>query len=365
MMVKETYPGLLPMQIAKHYGFPLQYTGKEQSIAIISLGGEINMDELKKDFQAMRVPMPDIKVVLVEPESITTEQNQMPSGETHLDVEVIGSICPEAKITIYRGPNPSGLAAAVKKAVADKNSVISISWGASEISSDHNSEMESVLENAIKEGVTVCVSAGDGGSSDSRNVADADGKAHVGYPASSHHVLACGGTELLMKNGERSEVVWNNSNIGRGATGGGVSQLFGLPSWQSSAGIKIPSINTGKIGRVIPDVAGLAAGGDWKIYQSDKAVLIGGTSAVAPLWASLIALINEARAESGKSQLGFVNERLYDLAANGDLFTDITIGNNKSAPNYPGYDATSGFDACSGWGTPIGSKLFEALTKLE
>lgn len=366
-MSQEYFSGWLPLQVAKHYDFPLQYTGKGQSVAIISLGGEINSDELKKDFMAMRVPPPDIKVVLVNPNSITPQQNKQPSGETHLDVEVIGSICPDADITIYRGPNPLGLASTVKKAVDDNNSVISISWGGSETLFDVDSEMETVLLSAQNKGITVCAAAGDGGSANvlslNSNALANDTKAHVSYPASSQYVLACGGTELLLENEKKTEVVWNNTSSKRGATGGGVSALFNLPAWQTIAA-DIVSANNGKTGRVIPDVAGIAAGGDWKIYQSNKEEMIGGTSAVAPLWASLIVLINEARSHAGKSPLGFINERLYDLARKGDLFNDISHGNNRSAPNHPGYQAKTGFDACSGWGTPIGSRLLEALANL-
>lgn len=382
-MAKEIFPGWLPLQMAKQYKFPLQFTGKGQTIAIISLGGEINMNELKEDFRALRVPMPNIKVVSVDPDSITSEQNSMPSGETHLDVEIIGSVCPQSEITIYRGAPPFGFAQTVNKAIADKNSVISISWGFPEWAADKITkseekryfkkwveECEAVFEHAKNEGITVCAAAGDGGSSGASFVKGElqlppDRKAGVVYPASSQYILACGGTELLLKNGEAKETVWNNSRRGGGASGGGVSEWFDLPAWQSNAGINIPSVNTGKMGRVIPDVAGLAALRDWDFYQSGEVKPSGGTSAVAPLWASFIALINDARVESGKSQLGFINERLYDLAVQGGLFNDITVGDNKPTHDYPGYVATPGFDACSGWGTPIGPRLFQALTILE
>ncbi|MCP5052713.1 MAG: S8 family serine peptidase [bacterium] len=368
---KQIFPNWLPVQVAQFYEFPMEFTGKGQTIAIISLGGPINMNELEKDFHAMRVPMPDIKTVDVDPDSITSQQNDMGSIETHLDLEVVGSICPGADITIYRGPNPSGLADTVKKAVEDKNSIISISWGTPETFLDKNGEMETVLENAKSQGITVCAAAGDGGSSDERDpktgdsIPAFDNKAHPNYPASSAYVLACGGTQLVSENSIWKEVVWNTQGKGGGAGGGGVSDLFNLPSWQSDAGINIPSANNGNIGRVLPDVAGLASGGDWKIYQSGRGKLVGGTSAVTPLWASLIALINEKREQAGKAPLGFINERLYQLARQGGLFNDITQGNNRPTPDYPGYEAAPGFDACSGWGTPIGSKLVEALTNLD
>jgi len=370
-MIYEIPTKLTPVQLAHFYDFPLKYTGKGQSIAIISLGGQLNMDELKQDFHALRVAYPSIGVVDVDPENISARQNGMGTGETHLDVEVIGCICPDATITIYRGSNPRGFTTAIARAIEDDCSVISISWGGPEQPGAAQGPMEQVLQQAVDKGITVCAAAGDGGSSDHRNdrgaaAPAADDRAHVDYPASSPLVLACGGTELLTENGLYGEAVWNNSSRGGGAGGGGVSEVFARPDYQTSAGIDIRSANTGEPGRVVPDVAGLAAGGDWKIYESRKNELIGGTSAVAPLWASLIALVNERRAAAKKARLGFINERLYQLAAQGGgLLRDVRMGNNRSAEGYPGYDAVEGFDACTGWGTPVGSKLAEALFNLD
>lgn len=369
--MKELFPSWSPLQVAKHYGFPVErYSGKGQHVAVISLCGPVNMSELKKDFDGLKVPMPEISEHRVMPESITAAQNQMSSGESHLDVEVIGSICPDAEITIYRGPNPQGFTAAVKKAVGDHQSVIAISWGCSETTLPGCAEMEATLRQARENGLTVCAASGDWGSSNARNnsgVAGAapDGKAHLEYPASSPLVMSCGGTELVSKDGRKTEIVWNNSQRGSGAAGGGVSDVFPLPEWQARAGIQIPSVNTGKPGRVSPDVAGLAAGGDWMIYEDSKPRPTGGSSAVAPLWAAFITLVNEARTAAGKTRLGFVNERLYALAAEGGLFKDIVIGTNRPTADDPGYDACKGFDACTGWGTPIGAKLFDALFGLD
>ena len=367
-MAQETFPGWLPTQIGNHYGFPLkQYTGEGQSIGIISLGGEIDMNELAGDFRAMRIPMP--KVSVWSQPGILPRQNAQPTGETHLDVEVIGVLCPDADITIYRGINPTGFATAIQQAVDDRCNVISISWGGPERA--QNPEMEAAFQQARDQGTTVTVASGDAGSSDERGpggrpVPAPGDVAQVDYPASSPLVLACGGTELVLQNGQHTEWVWNNASRGGGAGGGGVSRLFDVPDYQSQAGIDIPSANDGGSGRVVPDVAGLAASGDWEIFQSGQGELIGGTSAVAPLWASLIALINEGRAQQGKAALGFVNDRLYALAARGGgLFHDVVDGNNSIADGYPGYEATEGFDACSGWGTPIGPRIVEALLALD
>lgn len=372
-MDKQVFPGWLPIQVAKHYDFPLaELDGEGQTVAIISLGGKLNLAELRSDFKTMRVPMPKLKLKDIDAKNISDKQNNGPTDETHLDLEVIGTICSEAKITIYRAPNDGGpgFTAAIEAAIADDNSVISISWGRREFDDDKNSQMEKALRKAKKQGITVCVASGDGGSSAHRDGLHAipapDEKAHVEYPASSPYVLSCGGTELMMAKDGHHEVVWNNSGpeLKSSATGGGVSSLFPRPAWQTVHGVDIPSVNTGKAGRVIPDISALAAGGDWEIFEKGDSVSGGGTSAVAPLVASMIVLANQKRASLGKTRLGFVNHRLYKLAKQNKGFNNITKGHNRPAESYPGYDAQSGYDACTGLGTPIASELIESLVKL-
>ena len=160
------------------------------------------------------------------------------------------------------------------------------------------------------------------------------------------------------------ETVWNNAHMKRAATGGGVSEIFDRPVYQSQH--SIPSANPhGRYGRVVPDVAALAAGGAWEMVEGDESLVAGGTSAVAPLFASLIALANQKRVVQGKERLGFVNERLYELGNVGDNFNNIVEGHNRPVPDYPGYDAGHGFDACTGWGTPIAHSLFDTLVALD
>ncbi|MDJ0824018.1 MAG: S53 family peptidase [Rhodobacter sp.] len=379
----ETFPGWLPAQLARHYGFPLaQASGKGQKVAIVSVGGVINMTELANDFRAMRAAMPDVEVIDVDAKNITARQNTRPTAETHLDVEVIGTLCPEADIGIYRGPNTmQGFADAITAAVDAGNGVISISWAFNEQHGLEHSAIEQALQHAVAQNVTVCCSAGDGGAGNmrygNRAVPAPDRRAHVAYPASSPNVLACGGTQLMSEprhadTGEivkvYSEEVWNNAALGGGAGGGGVSEVFPLPDWQTTAADGMLSANDGKPGRVVPDISGLAAytgGGDWKIFENGEAEASGGTSAVAPLWASLFTLINELRAAEGRPRLGYLNERLYALAARGGLFRDVTDGHNRPAPNAPGYDARAGFDACTGWGVPVGAALTKALAALD
>ena len=364
-MIKELHPNFTPVQMANYYGFPTTYKGKGQKIAVISLGGKPNLPEIKKDFIDLEITPPKLNLVDIDSESISLAQDFGSTLETHLDVEIIGSICPDAEITIYRGLNATGFAAAIEKAIEDKNNVISISWGYSEYEGIESSDVEKALLKAKKHNITVCVATGDGGSGNTRSaqgtaLPSKSGKAQVSYPASSPFVLACGGTELLENDGEKYEVVWNNSPIGGGATGGGVSEYFDLPEWQKDFA-NITSVNSGKTGRIIPDVAGLAASGDYSIFNQDQKYAAGGTSGVAPLWASLITLVNEARANNKKKPIGFVNDYLYHAAKNKTIFTPITKGNNKPEAAFPGYEASSAYNACCGLGSPIGSEIFAFL----
>jgi len=224
---------------------------------------------------------------------------------------------------------------------------MSISWGAPEDgwSTASRNAMETALEDAAALGVTVTVAAGDNGSSDG----ESDGLPHVDFPASSPSVLACGGTEMLGSGSTiSSEVVWNETAGNEGATGGGVSTVFALPTWQSNAGV--PAAAGGFAGRGVPDIAGNAdplTGYAVRVDGQDE--VVGGTSAVAPLWAALVARLNQQLGHS----LGAANAALY--GATNKVFRDITRGNNGS------YAAGAGWDACTGLGSPDGQALLGAL----
>jgi len=276
-----------------------------------------------------------------------------PDGEVMLDIEVAGSIAPAAKIVVYFAENTdAGFLNAITTAVHDSTnnpSVLSISWGGSESSWTQQAmtSMDQAFQSAAAMGVSVCVAAGDDGSTDGVT----DGLNHVDFPASSPNVLACGGTEL-MASGDAitSEVVWNELANNEGATGGGISDVFPLPSYQSAAGVPASANPNHNAGRGVPDVAGDADPNTGYVTLVDgQPDVIGGTSAVAPLWAGLIALINESM---GKP-VGFINPLLYQTPK-GD-FNSITSGNNGA------YSAGPGWNACTGLGSPIGAAIAAAL----
>ena len=337
-----------PAQLADLYGYP-QATGQGQCVGIIELGGGFTQSDLETYFRNLGVATPRVTAVAVDggANSPTGDANG-PDGEVMLDIEVIGAIAPDATIAVYFAPNTdAGFLDAVTHAIHDttnKPSVISISWGSAE--SNWTDQAMSAMDNAFQMaatlGVTICVASGDNGSSDGV----ADGSEHVDFPASSPFALACGGTSLQASNSTiASEVVWNDGAQG-GSGGGGVSSFFPLPSWQSGLqttdadGVTTPLSNRG-----VPDVSGDAdpqTGYDVRIDGSDT--VIGGTSAVAPLWAGLLARINELAEKSA----GYIHPQLYQ---NPQAFRDITQGNNGD------FFASAGWDACTGLGSPDGQQL--------
>jgi kumamolisin len=343
-----------PNKVAQIYGFPTAATGKGQCIAIIELGGGFKSKDLRKYFHNLSIsPRPRVVAVSVDGGKNHPTTVDSADGEVMLDIEVAGAIANEAKIVVYFAPNTDkGFLDAITKAIHDSHynpSVISISWGSAEKNWTQQSltTFNEAFKAASLLGVTICAAAGDQGSSDNEN----DGQVHVDFPSSSPYVLACGGTRLSVDGGNQivSEVVWHESNDS--ATGGGISDFFPLPDYQSSTSIPT-SLNAGFAGRGVPDVAGNAdPNSGYQVLVDGQELVIGGTSAVAPLMAALIALVNEQRSNSNQQNAGFINPVLY---GNGNICRDITQGDNITTSTNKGYSAGVGWDACTGWGVLSG-----------
>ncbi|WP_376793984.1 protease pro-enzyme activation domain-containing protein [Thermogemmatispora sp.] len=358
VLVRDQAVGYTPLQVAQLYDFPRGLTGGGQCIALIELGGGYNSEDLTTYFRQLGLPVPKVVSVSVDggQNSPTGDPNSA-DGEVALDIEIAGAIAPEARIAVYFAPNSErGFLDAITKAIHDTTNqptVISISWGAPETSWTRQAmtTMDQAFQAAAALGITVCVAAGDNGASDGVN----DQKVHVDFPASSPYVLGCGGTRLEAQNTEVvREVVWNESAGGGGATGGGISDVFPLPWWQADAHVP-PSLNDQHQGRGVPDVAGNAdPQTGYQIYVDGQQAPVGGTSAVAPLWAGLIALLNQKRGQP----LGYLNPFLYQhyqQLLEKKALRDVTSGDNG------GYTAGPGWDACTGLGTPDGALLLQAL----
>jgi len=338
-----------PAQLAHLYNFPTSVTGTGQTIAIIELGGGYRTKDLITYFQSLNVPQPTVSAVSVD--GGVNQPGSDADGEVMLDIEVAGVVAPGAKIVVYFAPNTDqGFHDAISKAAHDnirKPSVISISWGGPEDSWTPQAlqAMNAALQDAAALGVTVTVAAGDDGSSDGV----ADGKLHVDFPASNPFVLACGGTKVQASGSQVLEVVWNETAAREGATGGGVSKIIPMPAYQRNAHVPAQP-ETHFAGRGVPDVSGDADPTTGYFVRVDgKNMIIGGTSAVAPLWAGLAALINQQLGHA----IGFVNPKLYAIPE--PTFRDIKQGNNGA------YSAGPNWDPCTGLGSPNGVALVNAL----
>lgn len=307
-----------PLEVAKAYNYPVA-TGKGRLGGIIELGGGFSQGDLKNYFGNLGLPVPKVTSKPVAGGSNTSDGPDGADGEVLLDIEVAGAVAPGASFNVYFAPNTdAGFAAAINQAVADKVDAISISWGGAEKdwSSSAINAMEKAFTAAKAAGIQVFVASGDSGSSDSES-----GK-NVDYPASSPSVCGCGGTRLTVdSSGNRSaEVVWND-NSATSATGGGVSVLFP--------------------GRDVPDVAGNAdPDSGYEVLVDGESFVIGGTSAVAPLYLGLYLRLLELTGNA----FDFVST----VAGNATVCFDVTSGNNGAYRAGPGRDEATGFGVVDG-----------------
>jgi kumamolisin len=345
-------------QVASFYQFPPGTDGTGQTVAIIELGGGYKASDLSTYFSGLSLPVPSVTAVGVDGGS--NSPGQEADGEVELDIEVVGGVAPGAVQIVYFGTNTDqGFVDAIAQAVHATPTpiAVSISWGQSEDqwSAQSRNAMDQAFADAAALGVTVTVAAGDNGSSDDPSEQT---QVHCDFPASSPNALACGGTKLIGNPSSfaiTSEVVWNELANNEGAGGGGISDTFPLPSYQANAGVPT-SAGGGRTGRGVPDVAGNADPvTGYLVVVDGQRQPIGGTSAVAPLWAGLIARLAQA---TGK-KFGLLQPLLYAGASAGVAapgFNDIVEGNNGA------YKAGPGWDACTGLGSPNGAALLNVLS---
>src|SRR4051794_1778329 len=345
-VARQAQASFSPKEIAALYGFPTGVNGAGQTVGIIELGGGFDPADLAVYWREQGIsPAPGVTSVGVDGAGNSPDGPNGADGEVALDIEVIGSVAPGAAISVYFAPNTdAGFLDAIDRA-AGECTVISISWGQAEDewAAASRSSFDLVFQDAAKADVTVTAAAGDRGSGDGVG----DGQSHVDFPASSPNILGCGGTRIAASGGRlTSEVVWNE-DADTSATGGGVSRFFALPGYQDGAGVPDPA-DTGRPGRGVPDVSGDAdPATGYEVRVDGQELVFGGTSAVAPLWAGLIALVNQQRG----SAVGFANPRLYAAG----VLRDVSSGDNGA------YRAAAGWDACTGLGSPDGAKVLAAL----
>jgi kumamolisin len=350
--VSESY---MPNNVAQLYAFPTSVTGKGQCIALIELGGGFTPSDTAAAFQSMGLTPPNVVAVSVDGGQNAPSPDDGADGEVALDIQVAGGAAPGANIAVYFAPNTdAGFVDAITAAVHDtenRPSVISISWGSAEVNWTQQAiqTMNTALQDASTVNVSVFVASGDNLATDGVT----DGKAHVDFPASSPWAIGCGGTSISVSGTSiTNEKVWNDGDSGGG---GGISDLFPVPTFQQNASLP-PSVNDGNKRRGVPDVAADAAPGTgYRVVVNGQTEVVGGTSAVAPLWAGLAALVNEGTT----TPIGFFLPFLY---ANATLMRQITQGDNNPTGSDVGYSAGPGWNACTGLGVPNGESLFVALT---
>ena len=366
-----------PRAMAKYYGFPAG-TGAGQCAALVQFGGGYDPDDMEAYFRLRGIACPEMALVEImgqtnQPASPAVMKScaaylgllgpgaagpddpavyKANSGafwatlECTMDLQVLGTVVPGAKLVTYLAPNTAqGKYNAFSKAIFDTGnnpSVINCSWGSCESQTPQSSmiSIDQLFQKAALKGVTICASAGDSG--DGASACGGQPSGH--FPASSPNALACGGSSVaqdLSRETSWYEVISGFPMSG----GGGYSQLFDLPDWQKS-------VVTGQTGRGFPDVvakADIMTGYDVLVGGLD--LPMGGTSAAAPLWAGLVALLNEAL----QRPVGYLTSLLYSGEFAAALRAVTQSGGGPCTP-------TPGWNPCTGLGAPVGTALLAALS---
>ena len=351
-----------PVDLAAAYKFPsssgnTQSQGSGACVGIIELGGGWTTQNLTSTFSRIGLANPTVVDVLVDG-GVNNPADAGSSAEVMLDIYCVGAVIPSGKIVMYFAPNSfQGFIDSVLAAANDNTnnpSVLSISWGTTDTNfGSYLAQFDSALQTAIVQGITTFSAQGDYGTQAVSGAATYT----LNYPGASPYNVSCGGTVITINNDYTiaSEVVWKTG--ASYATGGGISTLYSIPSWQSGKGYSYKIYPSGAVTslttRGVPDVSAMATGYSFYYSASNTFGTFLGTSAVAPLLSGMMARINQL---SG-SRIGFVNAIWYSSSG---AFNDITSGNN-AAPAAVGYSGTVGWDACTGLGSPIGTALYSLV----
>jgi subtilase family serine protease len=385
----------IPSQFAKAYNYNGLHNaglqGEGQTVGVFELDGysQSDVQAYTQCFGGGNVPIQNV---------ILDGFNGQPGAgaiEVELDIEVILSMAPRlAKMVVYEAPNTTqGYNDEFARIVSDRTPVISVSWGDCEknMGQQEANQENKFFQEAAAQGQTILVAAGDSGSSSCFQLQAGgqgfDFSLNADDPAAQPFVTAVGGTTLSLSsdNSYQSEHVWNGGFLG-GAGGGGISQFWKQPAWQTGPGVQ-NSYSNGM--RETPDVsldadpatgypmyctAGSTCNGSGGITGGTTGgwLTIGGTSAAAPMWAAMIVLANEQAAKQGKSKLGFLNPALYKIGSGSNYhraFHDITPPSDSSTPsnndelgfNGGAYPVTAGYDMSTGWGTFDATELAAQL----
>ena len=328
---------LLARDVASRYAFP-DADGTGQTIGVLQLNGTFDVADFQACMAAQQLSPPPPLVKRVDDAAIHHDRATLQDLEATLDVQIIASLVPGARIVVYEAPNDErGFLDALRAAIFDDEhapSVLSMSYGWPErlwtpVALDI---LDELFAAAALAGVSVFCASGDNGAE-----VDAEGRAHVLAPASCEFVIACGATSIA---GD-AESAWEN-------TGGGFSDRFDAPAWQRGVA-QVASRYGVEARRGVPDLSAQQSPGYYVVMQGTE-LAMGGTSAVAPVCAALAARINQRIGVP----IGFVAPLLY-APENAACFTPVTAGCNGR------YEAAPGWNPCTGLGTPLGTELEKVL----
>jgi kumamolisin len=351
---RATGPVFTAPQIAALYGFPAGFDGRGQTVGVVALGGGYRRSDLDAYFRGLKLPHPRFTDVSIHgARNAPSGRTRQFDGEVTGDIETVGALVPGAHVVVYFAPNTErGFLAAVAHAVHDRRhrpAVISVSWGRDERHWTRRTLrlFDEVLAEAAAMGLTVCCSSGDDGAF----AEPGDRTPGVCFPASSAHVLACGGTSLVgTRRGAIRERCWRDA---QGASGGGVSVVIARPAWQVTP--LTPRQAARRKGRCLPDVA---ANGDpasgYRVFVAGAWHVGAGTSAAAPVWAGLVARLNQMLGQRMGLLTPLLYRKLPQLVRTGAL-RPVRAQEGSTAL------ARRGWNRHTGLGVPDGRKLAAAI----
>ena len=361
--------GFFPSDLETAYRFPAQFDGSGQTIGLLEFSNGYSQSDIEGFWQQMGITPPPVDFVSVDG-TLNDGGISSVDMEATLDIEWAGAMAPGARLVVYEassGTSDQSFGLSVLKALdyavhdtTRKPSVLSISYGDGEtrFPAAEMQAWDSAMAEGTLLGVTTFVASGDQGAYGLHGPGTPI--PHADAPANCPHAVAVGGTHVVLNpNGTiQSETGWTDTN-NNGASGGGISQVFPVPSYQ--ANLTLPVKPGDHSGRGIPDVAANAdPNTGYAVMFQGSMTVVGGTSAASPLWAALWARVNQARAAAKKGPVGYANPLLYGLGPT-SAFHDIVAGNN-TYDQVPGYNCGPGWDAVTGWGSPHASRIIGELS---
>jgi len=330
-------------------------TGAGQTVGLVEFDGYYPSDISTYESKAGLPAIPLQNVLLDGFDGVPTTGRNSAVDEVSLDIEMAAAMAPGlAGIIVYEGgPNGIPIDLLNRMATDDLAKQLSCSWDFVPFTAG---SADQVFQQMAAQGQSFFDASGDNGAY----------SGPIPPPDDDPYITLVGGTTLTTAGpggAWAGETVWNwyTSGSGLGASGGGFSTTYNLPAWQTGV---VTSANQGSpTKRNVPDVA-LTADNIWVTYNKGKSATLGGTSCAAPLWAGFTALVNQQAVAASGTTVGFLNPALYAIGRGSGYaaaFHDTTTGNNFPDASATRFRAVPGYDLCTGWGTPAGQALIDAL----